>query len=98
MKVKNMTAGTLVRTVTLVVALLNLVLTSFGKNPLPFSDEQIYTGLSALVTVAAALAAWGKNNSFTWGARQAGGVRRVSQQEGATEDESVAETLEQEGD
>ena len=58
MKVKNMTAGTLVRTVTLVVALLNLVLTSFGKNPLPFSDEQIYTGLSALVTVAAALAAW----------------------------------------
>lgn len=31
MKVKNMTAGTLVRTVTLVVALLNLVLTSFGK-------------------------------------------------------------------
>lgn len=45
MKVKNMTAGTLVRTVTLVVALLNLVLTSFGKNPLPFSDEQIYTGL-----------------------------------------------------
>ena len=54
MKVKNMTAGTLVRTVTLVVALLNLVLTSFGKNPLPFSDEQIYTGLSALVTVAPA--------------------------------------------
>ena len=58
MKVTNMTAGTLVRTVMLVVALLNLVLTSFGKNPLPFSDEQIYTGLSALVTVAAALAAW----------------------------------------
>ena len=47
MKVTNMTAGTLVRTVMLVVALLNLVLTSFGKNPLPFSDEQIYTGLSA---------------------------------------------------
>ena len=60
MKVTNMTAGTLVRTVMLVVALLNLVLTSFGKNPLPFSDEQIYTGLSALVTVAAALAAWWK--------------------------------------
>ena len=90
MKVKNMTAGTLVRTVMLVVALLNLVLTSFGKNPLPFSDEQIYTGLSALVTVAAALAAWC--------ARQADEMLRVLQQEGATEDESVAETLEQEGD
>ena len=98
MKVKNMTAGTLVRTVMLVVALLNLVLTSFGKNPLPVSDEQIYTGLSALVTVAAALAAWWKNNSSTCCARQADEVRRVLQQEGATEDESVAETLEQEGD
>lgn len=95
MKVKNMTAGTLVRTVMLAVALLNLVLTSFGKNPLPFSDEQIYTGLSALVTVAAALAAWWKNNSFTCCARQADEVLRVLQQEGATEDESVAETLEQ---
>ena len=71
MKVMNITAGTLVRTVTLVVALLNLVLTSFGKNPSPFSDEQIYTGLSALVTVAAALVAWWKNNSFTCCARQA---------------------------
>ncbi len=98
MKVKNMTAGTLVRTVMLVVALLNLVLTSFGKNPLPFSDEQIYTGLSALVTVAAALAAWWKNNSFTCCARQADEVLRVLQHEGATEDESVTETLEQEGD
>ena len=95
MKVTNMTAGTLVRTVMLVVALLNLVLTSFGKNPLPFSDEQIYTGLSALVTVAAA---WWKNNSFTCCARQADEVLRVLQHEGATEDESVTETLEQEGD
>ena len=98
MKFKNMTAGALVRTVTLAVALLNLVLTSFGKNPLPFSDEQVYTGLSALVTVAAALAAWWKNNSFTDSARRADELLRVLQQEGATEDESVAETLEQEGD
>ncbi len=98
MKWKNMTAGTLARTITLVVALLNLVLTGFGKNPLPFSDEQIYAGLSALVTVVAALAAWWKNNSFTCCAQQADEVLRVLQQEGATEDESVAETLEQEGD
>ena len=39
-----------------------------------------------------------KNNSFTCCARQADEVLRVLQQEGATEDESVAETLEQEGD
>lgn len=98
MKLKTISAGTLVRTVTLLVALLNLVLTTFGKNPLPFSDQQVYTALSTLVTVGAALAAWWKNNSFTCCARRADEVLQVLQQEGTTEDESVAETLEQEGD
>ncbi len=39
-----------------------------------------------------------KNNSFTCCARQADEGLRVLQHEGATEDERVAETLEQEGD
>jgi SPP1 family holin len=34
-------------------------------NPLPFSDEQIYQGVSAIVAVIATLWAWWKNNSFT---------------------------------
>lgn len=96
MKNQNMTAGTLVRTVTLLVALLNLVLTAFGKNPLPFSDEQVYAGVSAIVTVVAALVAWWKNNSFTPCAQRADEVLRVLQKEGVTEDESVTETIEQE--
>ena len=32
---------------------------------LPFSDEEIYMGLTAVFTVAAAVWAWWKNNSFT---------------------------------
>lgn len=56
---------TIVRTIILVVALVNQALTAFGKNPLPFSDEELYTGLTLVFTVGATLWAWWKNNSFT---------------------------------
>lgn len=36
-----------------------------GKYTLPFSDEEIYMGLTAVFTVAATVWAWWKNNSFT---------------------------------
>lgn len=56
---------TIIRTIILVIALVNQVLTAAGKNPLPFSDEEIYTGLTLLFTVCATIWAWWKNNSFT---------------------------------
>lgn len=59
------TKKTMVRTVFLMLSLVNQVLTAMGKNPLPFSDEAIYEGLSAAATVIASLWAWWKNNSFT---------------------------------
>ncbi len=62
MKIK---AATIVRTGTLALALINAVMTMLGVNPLPFSDDEIYEGLSALVTVGASLWAWWENNSFT---------------------------------
>ena len=62
---------TIVRTVVLFVALLNIVLNACGKNPLPFSDDEIYTAASTVVAVAASLAAWWKNNSFTKAALKA---------------------------
>lgn len=62
MKVKT---ETIVRTIILVVALVNQILTATGKNPLPFSETEMYEGLTALVTIGAALWAWWKNNSFT---------------------------------
>ncbi len=56
---------TMVRTVFLVISLLNQLLTVMGKNPLPFSDQSVYQGISAVITAAASLWAWWKNNSFT---------------------------------
>lgn len=61
----KVTKETVIRTIVLLVALANQVLTSLGKNPLPFSDETVYEMVSLLVTVVAAMWAWWKNNSFT---------------------------------
>ena len=58
MKIKK---GTIIRTVCLMVALLNQVLTVSGKNPLPFSEEEVYEGVSVTITVVTALVAWWKN-------------------------------------
>ena len=66
----KVTAGTIARTAVLAVSLLNVLLNAFGKNPLPFSDE-VYTAVSTVVAVAASLAAWWKNNSFTKAALKA---------------------------
>ena len=44
---------TWLRTAVLAVALVNQLLTAWGKNPLPFSNEAVYEGLSAVVTTAA---------------------------------------------
>lgn len=61
----KISAGTIARTAALFVSLLNQVLTYAGKNPLPFSDNDVYIVISHLATAAASLAAWWKNNSFT---------------------------------
>jgi SPP1 family holin len=66
-----------VRTIVLVVALINQTLTSLGKNPLPFSDNVIYEAASLVVTFAASLWAWWKNNSFTKEAIKADGYMKA---------------------
>lgn len=78
---------TIVRTVVLFVALLNTVLNACGKNPLPFSDDEVYTGVSAVVATVAAVLAWWKNNSFTAAAVKADEVLKIEKAEGGTEDE-----------
>lgn len=62
---------TVIRTIILVIALINQVLTSLGKNPIPFSDDIIYEAVTLVVTISASLIAWWKNNSFTQSAIKA---------------------------
>lgn len=78
---------TIARTVVLFVALLNTVLNACGKNPLPFSDDEVYTGVSAVVATVAAVWAWWKNNSFTAAAVKADEILKIEKAEGGTEDE-----------
>ena len=68
---KKIPTETIIRAIVLLVTLVNTVLTIFGKNPLPFAEDELYAWLSAVATVAATLWAWWKNNSFTPEAIQA---------------------------
>lgn len=67
----KISTDTIIRTVVLVVALINQVLTATGKNPLPFSDDVIYEAVTLAVTIGASAWAWWENNSFTKAAIEA---------------------------
>lgn len=68
---KKVSKATIARTVVLIIALINQVLTMSGHNPLPFADEAVYEAVTDVLTVAASVWAWWKNNSFSQSAIQA---------------------------
>ena len=67
---------TIIRTVITFIALLNSVLVMCNKNPLPYSETQLYAALSGIMSVLSTLWAWWKNNSFTQKAIEADEVLR----------------------
>ena len=56
---------TVVRTICLIIALANQLLIWFGKERIPFTDDEIYQAVSYIVLAVVALWSWWKNNSFT---------------------------------
>lgn len=80
------TKQTIIRTVVLLIALLNQILLVFGKNPLPFSEGEIYEAVSVVATVGASLWAWWKNNSYSADAVEAdrylSALRSIDETEG----------------
>ena len=62
---------TIIRTIVLLLALVNQILTSTGHSVLPISDDQVSELISLCFTIGAALWAWWKNNSFTKNAIEA---------------------------
>ena len=61
----TISAGTIARTACLALALTNQILSATGHPVLPIEDSQLETLVTTVFTVAASLAAWWKNNSFT---------------------------------
>lgn len=61
----KISSGTIARTVVLVLALVNQVLSVLGYKIIPIEDGQINDFVTIAFTIGSALAAWWKNNSFT---------------------------------
>lgn len=61
----KVSSGTIARTIVLVLALVNQVLSMLGYKIIPIEDEQVNDFVTMLFTIGSALAAWWKNNSFT---------------------------------
>ena len=60
-----MRKDTLIRTIVLIVALVNQFLMLKGYSILPIEETEVNELISVAWTVVSALAAWWKNNSFT---------------------------------
>lgn len=71
MNQSKITAGTIARTIILLLALVNQCLSMAGIQVIPIADEDVNLLVSTAWTVIASLAAWWKNNSFTRAAIQA---------------------------
>ena len=62
---KNVKIDTIIRTIVLIIALFNQGLAIFGKEAFPITEDQIYQVVTLIATIASAVWAWWKNNSFT---------------------------------
>lgn len=67
----TISAGTITRTVVLLLALANQILSACGKPVLPIESATVEQLATAGITTVAALVAWWQNNSFTAAAIQA---------------------------
>ena len=61
----KISAGTIARTVCLILALINMILEFSGQKLIPISDDQVYELVSLIFTIATSIVGFWKNNSFT---------------------------------
>lgn len=62
---------TMIRTIILVYSLINSILVMLGFNPIPFTEDEVGTAITLVLTVSATLWSWWKNNNFTHEAKEA---------------------------
>lgn len=68
---KNVKTETIIRTIVLVIALVNQVLAIAGKEVFPITEDQVYQLVTLVVTIGASVWSWWENNSFTKNAIEA---------------------------
>lgn len=68
---RKVSTATIVRTICLIVALANQLLSAFGKSPLPIDNVQLEQLVTSLITAIVAIVNWWQNNSFTQEALEA---------------------------
>lgn len=61
----NITSGTIIRTILMVLGLVNAVLTMAGHSVIEIEDATVETVVNSTFTIVTTLLAWWKNNSFT---------------------------------
>ena len=86
---KNVSSGTIARTLFLFVSLVNSALGMFGFTSLDIDENTIYTVVTGITTIVSAVLAFWKNNSFTKEAIEADKYR-----ENLLTDEKIEETSE----
>ena len=67
----KITKGTIIRTVLIMLVLLNRVLQHFGLSVLPVDENAIAEAVNLIIEILAVLAAWWYNNSFSSAAKKA---------------------------
>lgn len=72
---KNVDKSTVARTLILIVALVNQMLSISGHAVIPIEDEQIESLISNVFAIGAVVVSWWKNNSFTDAAIEADKVK-----------------------
>lgn len=67
----HISGATIARTLVLVLAIVNQILSACGKSPLPIESETLEQLVTAGFTTITALISWWYNNSFTTNALKA---------------------------
>ena len=71
MSEKKISSGTIIRTICLGLAMLNMILKMTGHEVLPISDDEINAFVTDGAVMITAVVAWWKNNSFSHAALNA---------------------------
>lgn len=79
MAIKDISKGTIIRTIMLVIVIINLILKSCGKNIIDIDEGTVAYYFETILEIAVIIAGFWKNNSYTENAQKADKFLRALQ-------------------